>query len=139
MNLLFSLHAVATEFSSFLFRRRQLQQISNFMDSSFCTYLYCVKLLLYCAILELSQIDLVPESCCRRATYDWDRILNQWVCQKTQGGPPRTKYGSPNGYLNYRVSTSLLWYFPRHRPIMLLESVSDSKADWPRVQPDWPS
>ncbi|KAF6030655.1 hypothetical protein EB796_011062 [Bugula neritina] len=67
---------------------------------------------------EISKIELVPESCCRRATYDWERIINQRICQTTQGGPPKTSQGSPNHFLNYdgcynaakKALSELIWF-----------------------------
>ena len=54
-------------------------------------------------LIELSKIDLVPLSCCKRPSFDWYRIINNMECTKKQGGPPATKVGSPNEFLNYKV------------------------------------
>ena len=67
---------------------------------------HCILLLHVCCDLftEVSTIELVPDTCCRRTTYDWEIIINTHLCQTTQGGPPRTPVGSPNHFLNYEVN-----------------------------------
>lgn len=74
---------------------------------SVCDWLFAVL------FAELSSIELVPESCCLRTNYDWDIIINRRICQTTQGGPPRTRVGSPNKFLNYQVNVIIVvcpWY-----------------------------
>lgn len=86
-----------------MFYSKPLHDYSSFISTPHCMVTF---------LTEISEIDLVPVSCCKRPEFDWDRVNNAFICQKMQGGPPATKVGSINEFLNYKVKAdkfAMVW------------------------------